>query len=120
AYRYAHAGYSKRASSSAARCDLPDVCPGISNHRPPVTVGRIRRILDRFGACRNRALIGFVRVRNVDIEKARHCFPYGSAVADQKHRVPDPDFGWRAGANLAFRTEDASQEFGQAGGIAGD
>lgn len=107
-------------SIHTVRGDLPDVCPGIPDHRAPITVRRIRRHLDRFSACRDRPPVGLIRVLNVDIEKGRHRLAAASAVADQDDRVSDPNFRWRSGPNFTLRIENVSQESGQAGEVARD
>jgi len=65
-------------------------------------------------------VVGFVGVRNIDVEEGRHRLADASAVADQDDRVSDPDFRWRSGAHFAFGTEDVFQESGQAGEVARD
>src|SRR6516164_262219 len=93
------------ADSCQARCDLPEIAPGIFDHAPAIAVRRVERLFDRRGATRERAAVRGFYVGDVDVEECgvRHSL---ARVADHQSGIADLDDGRHRALVVASARED--------------
>jgi hypothetical protein len=95
--------------SPAMGSDLPHVAPRISDHRAPVSVRHVLRLLDQFGTAIQRAPKRQVGVFYVHIEERRHRLTVDRGANHEK-RVADPKLRRPFGLETATGTEDLLDE----------
>src|SRR5580700_1720836 len=73
-------------STSQVGGNLPCVSPAVLDHCAAVAVGQVGRLLQRSGTGLQGPSIGFVGIRDVDVQECARCAAR-AAVADHDHRV---------------------------------